>query len=130
MAEQTVPGCRDPREADHPITITPAPDTIRVTFAGHTIAETHRALILREDGHPPIAYLPREDVHTEVLKATATRTRCPFKGEASYYDIAVEGKVADDAVWTYDTPCPAVAPVAAFLAFYDDQVTIEGVPTQ
>jgi len=130
MGDSTIPGCRDPQEADHPITVEPASDPIRITFAGRVIAETDRAMILREEGHPPVAYLPREDVHNEVMRASETRTRCPFKGQASYYAIAVEGKVADDAAWIYPTPCPAVAPIAAFVAFYADRVTVEGLPPE
>lgn len=130
MSEPTLPGCRDPEQANHPITITPAPAAVRVVAAGHVIADSGRALILREMGYPPVAYMPREDVRMEVLKAADTRTHCPFKGDASYYHVAVEGQVADDAVWTYETPCPAVALIAGFLAFYDDKVTVEGVPAE
>lgn len=124
----SIPDCRDPDASGHPISLRPADRPVRITFAGHVIADSSRVLILDEADHPPVAYFPREDVRNEVLKATETRTRCPFKGEARYYDIAVEGKVSEDAVWTYEDPCPAVAPVAAYLAFYPDKVdSIDGV---
>lgn len=123
-----IPECRDPQAADHPIAVRPAERSIRVIFNGHVIAESSRALIVDEAHHEPVAYLPREDVRNEVLKASDTRTRCPFKGESRYYHIAVEGKLADDAAWTIERPCPVIATVAAYLAFYPDKVDrIEGV---
>ena len=64
---------------DHPIAILAAPDRVRVTFAGRVIAETTRALDLRESSYAPVAYLPREDVDMTVLKRTDHRTRCPYK---------------------------------------------------
>lgn len=120
--------CRDPAAANHPIAVHPAERPVRVTVRGHTIAESSRAVVVEEADHPPVAYIPREDVRNEVLKASGTRTRCPFKGEARYFHIAIEGHREDDAVWTYERPCPAVAPIAAYLAFDPERVdAIEGI---
>ncbi len=120
--------CRDPVAANHPVTVHPAERPVRVIVGGHVIAETSRAMIVEEADHAPVAYIPREDVRNEVLKASDTRTLCPFKGEARYYHIAVEGRVEEDAVLSYERPCPVVAPIAAYLAFNPDSVDrIEGV---
>jgi len=56
---------------------------------------------------------------------TPRHTHCPFKGDASYFTLRAEGREAQNAVWTYETPLPGVAGIAGHLAFYTDQVEIE-----
>lgn len=124
-----LPECRDPDASDHPISIEPSGYPVTVMFNGAVVARSDRAVILREAGHAPVGYLPREDCRTEVMRATSTRTRCPFKGEARHFTLNVQGKQATDACWTYERPCPVAAPVAEYVAFYPDKVDkIEGLP--
>lgn len=114
---------------DHPIEIAPNPQRVRVTFAGRVIAETRRALALREAGYPAVQYIPRADADMNALRATAHRSHCPYKGAASYFSIETEGRTADNAIWTYEEPYPAVAQIAGYLAFYPDRVdAIEILP--
>ena len=112
---------------DHPITIEPHPRRVRVVFDGRAIAETDRALCLREASDPPVFYIPRADVDPAHLAGTDRRTHCPYKGDASYFSIVGEGRTAENAVWSYETPFPAVASIAGHLAFYPDKVRIEEV---
>lgn len=107
---------------DHPITIAPNPKRVRVTFNGAVVAETSRALTLREASYPPVQYIPREDVDMARLERTQHCTHCPYKGDASYYSIAAEGCRAENAIWSYEQPYPAVAQIAGYLAFYPDRV--------
>ena len=58
----------------------------------------------------------------EQLKPTKHSTHCPYKGDAAYFSIAVDGKTAENAVWTYEDPYPAVAAIKDYLAFYPDQI--------
>ena len=107
---------------DHPIEISAASGRVRVTFDGKTIADSSRALVMNEANYPPRHYVPREDADMTLLARTAHSTHCPYKGDASYYSIVTDGKTAENAIWTYETPYPAVRPIAGYLAFYADRV--------
>ena len=107
---------------EHPITIARNGQRVRVTFAGKVIADTTRALTLEEAGYRPVQYIPREDADMSLLQATRHVSHCPYKGDASYFSIAVDGRRAENAVWSYEQPYPAMAEIAGHLAFYPDRV--------
>ncbi|MFA6268050.1 MAG: DUF427 domain-containing protein [Pseudolabrys sp.] len=107
---------------DHPITISEANERVRVIFAGKTVADTTRALMLKEANYPPVYYVPRADADMGLLARTAHASYCPYKGDASYFTISADGRAADNAVWTYETPYPAVAGIKEYLAFYPNRV--------
>lgn len=109
---------------DHPITITPTGRRVRVHLGGRTIAETGRALDLAEADYPVVRYIPLDDVDPAVLRPTDTVTTCPYKGEAAYYSLVTDAGELPDAMWTYRNPHPAVAPIAGYVAFYPDRVSI------
>ncbi len=111
--------------ADHPITIEPQGGRVIVRAGGLTIAQTTSALRLRESTYTPVLYVPRDDVHMDLLTPTDHATHCPYKGDASYFSIDVEGHNLENAVWTYQAPIAAVAAIKDHLAFYRDKVTIE-----
>jgi uncharacterized protein (DUF427 family) len=113
---------------DHPITIKPADGRWRVLFGGRVIADSGEALILKEASYPPVVYFPRKDAVMDALARTQHATHCPYKGDASYFSLRADGQVADNAVWTYETPYPAMEEIAGHLAFYPDKVTVEAVP--
>jgi len=112
---------------DHPITITANPKRIRVSAGGGVIAETADALILKEASYPAVQYLPRKDANLALLARTDRVTHCPYKGDANYFSILADGKPIENAIWTYETPFPAMAEIAGHLAFYPDKVKIEEV---
>jgi len=93
------------------------------------IAETDRALELDEAGYPTVFYVPLDDVDQRLLRPSDHHTWCPYKGEASYYDI-VDGDGSDlsAAVWYYGDPFPAVAAIAGHVAFYANRVTVTATP--
>ncbi len=107
---------------DHPIEIAPHDKRVRVMFNGRTVADTTRALVLREASYKPVLYIPREDAQMELLARTAHRTHCPYKGDASYYTVKAGDRVAENAVWSYETPYPAMREIAGRLAFYPNRV--------
>ena len=119
--EQKIPG------PDHPITIENTGQQVVARVGTQVVADTARALTLREAGYPPVYYIPLEDVHQTLLTPTDTQTYCPYKGDASYYTIDLDGGGSSltDAVWTYREPYEAVAPIAGHVAFYTDRVTVE-----
>lgn len=113
---------------DHPITISPNPKRVRVTADGVTIADTTHALTLKEANYPPVQYLPRADVEMARLAASERTTHCPYKGDASYFSIELDGKTLANAIWSYEQPFPAMAQIESYLAFYPDKVKIEELP--
>ena len=114
---------------DHPITITPSRDHVRVMLNGHAVADTKRALVLQEAAYKPVFYIPRTDAQMALMEKTAHSTHCPYKGDASYYTIEAGDRVAENAIWSYETPYPAMQEIAGHLAFYPDRVdAIEVTP--
>ncbi|WEK00565.1 MAG: DUF427 domain-containing protein [Candidatus Sphingomonas phytovorans] len=86
---------------------------------GAVIAESDDTVVV-EGNH----YFPPESVNEALLEASASRTRCPWKGEASYKSIVVDGKRNPDAVWFYPDPLPAAAEIRGRFAFWKG-VTVE-----
>jgi uncharacterized protein (DUF427 family) len=109
---------------DHPITITPAAGRWRAKYSGAVIADTEDALILKEAGYKPAVYFPRADVAMEYMARTERATNCPYKGDAAYYTLLMNGHIAENAVWTYEQPYPAMALIEGRLAFYPDKVEV------
>jgi uncharacterized protein (DUF427 family) len=114
---------------DHPITVTPNLARVRVTVAGRVVADTGKALTLREAAYPAVQYVPRQDVDMSQLAPSTHTTYCPYKGECSYYSIPAGGDRAVNSVWSYEAPYAAVAGIKDHLAFYPDRVdAIEEYP--
>ena len=107
---------------DHPITIAPNGNRVRVTFGGILIADTMRALTLKEASYPPVQYIPRADAKMDLLTPTANATHCPYKGDANYFSISTGGRTAENAVWSYEKPFPTMAEIKEYLAFYPNRV--------
>jgi uncharacterized protein (DUF427 family) len=110
---------------DHPITITPLNARVTVQFNGVRIAQSDKALELKEAQYPPVIYVPRSDISIEHYDRTEHRTHCPYKGDASYFSLKADGKTAANAVWTYEDAYPSVKEIEGHVAFYADKVTIE-----
>jgi len=107
---------------DHPITIERNPARISVTTTGRIVADTREALTLREATYPAVQYIPRKDVDMALLERTDHTTYCPYKGDCSYYSIPLGGERSVNAVWSYEAPYAAVAPIKDYLAFDPNRV--------
>ncbi len=118
MPVQLTPG------PDHPITIEAAPGRMTAYYQGHEIAGSDDVLLLREANYPPVAYFPRGDVEMGYLGRTARSSHCPYKGDASYFTITMDGRIAENAVWSYETPYPAMDAIKDRLAFYPNTVEV------
>ena len=105
----------------HQITITPSNQHIEVTLDGEKLASSDRALLLEETGSPDRYYLPKEDVRTDLLRPTSTKTTCPYKGEASYWSVEAGGRIHDDVVWSYETPIAESEQITGLLCFYTER---------
>lgn len=117
------PGFRD--HPEHKITVTPFSGVVVVTFGDAVIASSKKALVLREADYPPVFYLPFEDIYFDLLQPTATKTRCPFKGEASYWGVTATGNAEPDVMWAYEQPYDEMLEIADHGAFYPNKVRIE-----
>jgi uncharacterized protein (DUF427 family) len=95
-----------------------SPRRIRGVLAGETVVDSARVKLLHEHAHLPIYYFPREDVRMDLLEPTDHSTRCPYKGEASYWSVRVGDHVAENAVWGYPEPIDDAPPLAGYVAFY------------
>jgi uncharacterized protein (DUF427 family) len=93
-----------------------------VRLGGAIVADTTRALVMRAPGSPDQHYIPRADVDMTRLVRTDLVTHCPYKGDASYWSIQGGPRVAENAVWSYETPHADMAPISGYLAFYADRV--------
>jgi uncharacterized protein (DUF427 family) len=99
-----------------------SPRRIRARFGGETIVDSRQAKLLHEQGHLPIYYFPRAEVRMDLLEPTDRTSRCPFKGEASYWSVRVGDRVAENAAWSYPEPIADAPPLADYVAFYWDKM--------
>jgi len=113
---------------DHPITVKASGGRVVVRFGDRIVADTRNALTLREASYPAVFYIPREDADMAALRRTEHHTWCPYKGEASYFSLPGDEERSINAVWSYEAPHDAVAPIRDHLAFYPDRVRIEHSP--
>ena len=99
-------------------------------FAGEVIVDTTAALTIWETSHPPTWYLPLDDVRRELVRPGDGASFCEWKGAASYVDLAVGDRVAEQAGWYYPDPAPEYGALRDHIAFYAgrvDGVTVDGV---
>lgn len=97
-------------------------DRLRVMFGGQTIADSVEGFRVLETSHPPVYYLPLADVDARFLRASAGTSWCEFKGASRYWSLAVDGRVADRAAWSYHAPTIAFSSIRDHLAFYASRV--------
>lgn len=95
---------------------------IKIILNGEIVAESSNSKRVLEKGHPPVYYLPVQDINSTFLKSSPRKTWCEWKGEANYYDIVVGKQVSRNAAWFYPTPTPAFVEIAGYVAFYADKM--------
>ncbi len=87
--------------------------------------------VLAESGHTVKVegnhYFPPESLHREYLTGSPATSTCPWKGQARYYHVSVDGKTNRDAAWYYPQPSPAASKIAGHVAFWHG-VRVERVP--
>jgi len=113
-----------PRSPYTRVDILPSSRTVRVEVGGVVIAETSQAMLLFETGLPTRYYLPRTHVRMDLLRPTATESHCPYKGQAAYWSIDVDGDVRENVAWSYPTPLPESERIAGLVCFYPDRVDL------
>lgn len=97
-------------------------ERLRVIFNGKTVADTVRGFRVLETSHPPVYYLPPGDVAQAFLHTVAGCTWCEFKGQARYWSLEVNGKLAERTAWSYPDPSRAYSEIAGYFAFYASRI--------
>ncbi|MEV4708122.1 DUF427 domain-containing protein [Actinoplanes sp. NPDC049316] len=95
---------------------------VTVTHAGQVIAESRRCLRVLETSHPPVYYVPRDDIAPGVLRAADGQSWCEFKGTASYWDLVVGDSEVPAAAWSYERPSRGYEQLTGAVAFYPGRV--------
>lgn len=116
--ERVIYGLRDPY---HRVDVSETSRAVRVTAGGEVIAESERAKLLFETGLAPRVYVPGADIAAGALSPAAKRTTCPYKGEATYWDV---GGVADGA-WSYESPLPESLAIRGHVSFQGEGIEVE-----
>lgn len=108
-----------------PPALVPSDEHVRVVHAGVTVADTRRSMRILETAHAPAYYIPAQDVRTDLLSESATRSMCEFKGAARYADLRVPGApVVRDACWWYPEPVAQYGEMAGAICFYPQRVDL------
>ena len=102
----------------HRLLLEPFPRRVRAVFGGQTVLDTTSGMLLHESNLLPQLYLPRDDIRGDLLTRTDHHTHCPFKGDASYWSVSVNGQTADTAVWSYLDPLPDAGWLGGHVALY------------
>jgi len=97
---------------------------IVVKIGDVVVAESSAPFLLYETGLPVRYYLPKTSVKFELIEPTKTVTSCPYKGDANYYSIVIDGKEYKDHIWWYRYPTPESIAIAGRLCFYNEKVDI------
>ncbi len=95
---------------------------VRVEIAGQVMADSRDVIRVKEDGYPPRDYFPRSDVKLDAFERTDTKSSCPFKGTASYFDVKVGDEELADVVWSYEETYDEHAALADRIAFYEEKI--------
>ncbi len=108
----------------HKITVSPFEGPVVVSFKGTVVADTVKALTLKEASYPATLYIPRSDCKMAYFIENDVTTKCPFKGIARYWSLSTKDGTSKNAVWGYDNPFDQVAEIDGHVAFYADRVDI------
>ncbi len=120
--EQVEGGLPDPF---HRVDVRDSSRHVRVRLGDQVLAETGRPRLLSETGLPNRLYVQPDDVRSDLLVPSETRTVCPYKGTASYWSVRAGNKELSDAVWSYPEAKGDSSRVAGYLCFGHDELAIE-----
>jgi uncharacterized protein (DUF427 family) len=116
--EQPGPGQESVWDYPRPPRLERFTGTIRIDLGGRTIAETDGAYRVLETSHPPVYYLPPQDIADGALVPAGGGSLCEWKGRAAYFDVVSGDVRRERAAWSYPRPTSAFAAMADYVAFY------------
>jgi len=91
---------------------------IQIMFNDVTLADTQRAKRVLETSHPPVYYIPPDDIQMQYLVNSPRSTYCEWKGQGAYYSVVVGDKTLENVAWYYPNPTTAFASIKDYVAFY------------
>lgn len=110
------------QEYPRPPALEPVSERLSVVLGGVEIASTTGGFRVLETHHAPTYYFPPDDIRPGVLRPSAGRTLCEWKGAARYFDVIAEPREELRAAWSFSNPSSAYAAIANFVAFYPGQM--------
>ena len=122
MVKHIAPGPESVWDYPRPPRVESVSAPIRIVFNGVVIAQSNRTFRVLETSHPPVYYIPREDIQMQYLTTNPRRTFCEFKGQAAYWDLQVDAQESSLAAWSYPNPNSAYMEIKDHLAFYASRV--------
>lgn len=87
-----------------------------------TIVSTNNSKRVLETSHPPVYYIPPNDIQMQYLQSTERKSWCEWKGGATYFDVCVGERLIPSAAWSYLQPTPAFADIRDMIAFYPSRM--------
>ncbi len=93
-------------------------------WGGVTLAYTTRVLRVLETSHPPVYYIPPEDIRMEHMRPSKGTSFCEWKGRACYYDVVTDEREESRAAWYYPEPVPAYWGLKDHVAFYPSKMDV------
>ena len=109
------------------IELKPHEGLVKVLIGTVVIAESKSAIQLLEGDLPTCFYFPSSDVSFDLLTASTAVTHCPYKGDANYWRVTVDGVIHENIVWAYHSPISSVLPIAGYMSFYNNRVEFVGL---
>ncbi|MEM7346977.1 MAG: DUF427 domain-containing protein, partial [Chloroflexota bacterium] len=113
-----------PRDPYKRIDVVPSSRHVQVVVGGQTVADSHQPFLLFETGLPVRYYLPQADVRMDLLEATTSQSRCPYKGIASYWSVKLDDQSFDNIVWGYPDPIPECPKIKDLVCFFNEKVDL------
>jgi uncharacterized protein (DUF427 family) len=130
--EEDEPVHTHPRDPYTRVDILMSSRQVQVVVDGTNVAESDKPTVLFETELPPRYYLPLSDIRMDLLRPSGARTHCPYKGEASYWSLELDGSARKDFVWTYRSPLAESQKIAGLACFYNEKgdLFIDGEPQE
>jgi uncharacterized protein (DUF427 family) len=122
--EEDEPVYVHPRDPYKRVDILASSQHVQVAVDGVTVADSRQPRILFETSLPPRYYLPPTDVRMDLLVPTDSLTRCPYKGNATWWSLRVDGRRYEDIAWMYRAPTPESQKISGLVAFYSERVDL------
>ena len=125
-----------PKDAQESVWDYPRPPRLEVdgrevvVRTGETeLARSRCSIRVLETASPPTFYVPPEDVRSNLLESTTTTSRCEWKGEASYWNVAAAWGGASSVAWSYPDPFPGFEQIRDHFSFYPSRIecSVDGV---
>ena len=116
------PGQESVWDYPRPPALVPDRRHVTISWQGQSVVESSSSMRVLETASPPSFYFAPETVNTGLLRPARGSSFCEWKGEASYWTLAIPGQTLERVGWSYPSPTPAFAAIAGWIAFYPQQL--------